>query len=380
VASAAGLTGWTTARWARFDGPSRLAGVDLARGLAVVGMLAAHLLLIDMPFTLDDPASWVDVVNGRSSILFATLAGVSLGLVTGGRSPLRGAARVRASARIAVRAGVLWVLGLLLVSTGVPVFVILPAYALLFLLALPFLGLRAPTLFVLAGALGLVMPFVQAALDSAPLWNTAEGEELGLVLGWHYPFPVWIAFVLAGMGAARADLRRTRTAVILLLAGTALAATGHGLDALGGSDLLEEQSSLVAAVWTARPHSSGLLEVVGAGGLALAVIGACVLACRTFLRWPAIPLRAVGSMPLTAYTAQLLVWAVWAASLFGTAGALAEFRAIEPFWPVTLGIVLACTLWALVVGRGPLEAGIDRLARWLVRDPGRAAAVDRLER
>lgn len=378
MAPASGLRPRLRARWVRFDGPARLAGLDLARGLAVVGMLAAHLLTID-DFELDDPATWVDVVNGRSSILFATLAGVSIALVSGARTPVTGAARARASGRLALRAAALFVVGMLLMATGVPVYVILPAYAILFVLALPFLGMRPRALFALAGALALVMPFVQAWLDASPFWLTPAGEQLSLVLGWAYPFPVWIAFVLAGLGIGRCDLRAPSTAAWLTAAGTALALLGYGLDASTGADPLVEDS-LWAAVWTAGAHSSGILEVVGSGGFAIAVIGVCLLLCRTAARWVVIPLRAVGAMPLTAYCAQLIVWAIVAAIVLGDVGELGGFRDLQPFWPMTLGLVLACTLWILLVGRGPLEAGIDRAVRGVVHDPDAAASVDRLER
>lgn len=380
MASPAGVSA-LAARWRRFDGPARIAGVDLARGLAVVGMFAAHLLVIQ-PFAFGDPATWADVVNGRSSILFATLAGVSIGLVTGGPRPLRGTARVRASARLALRAGLLWAIGLALVATQVPVYVILPAYGLLFLLSLPFLGWRAPALAAAAGVVALVMPWPQALWDASPWWSTPDGSTLSAILGWHYPFPVWIAFVLAGLAVARADIRSPRVAVLLVVIGGALATIGYGLDAVSGSSFGEEPLSLWWAVWTARAHSSGILEVVGSGGFALAVIGVCLLVCRTPVRWIAVPLRAVGSMPLTAYTAQILVWAVVAASELDAVRDLRGFRALEPFWPMTLGIVAACTAWALLIGRGPLEAAIARVTALVVPDgdrerPGR---VDRLER
>ena len=371
MAAEAGLTGWVRSRWARLDSPGRLAGIDLARGLAVVGMLAAHLLVIE-PWSPGRPETWLDIANGRSSILFATLAGVSLALVLGGRAPYRGEARLRASGRIAVRAGLLWVVGLLLMMTGVPVYVILPAYAILFLLALPFLGLRARTLFVIAAALAVVMPFVQVVLDDAPVWSGESGELLSLAIGWAYPFPTWIAFVLAGMAIGRTDLGSPVVQGALLAAGAALATVAYTLAAASGSNPVAEQQDYLSAVWTARAHSTGLLEIVGSGGFALAVIAGCLLLCRTVLRWIAVPLRAVGAMPLTAYAAQLLAWAVFAASALGTTSALAAFRDLEPFWPITGGIVIGCTVWALLIGRGPLEALIDRAARWVVRDPDRA--------
>lgn len=360
--------GWLATRWDRLSGPQRIGGVDLARGLAVLGMFAAHLLWITEPFEAGEPATWVAVADGRSSILFATLAGVSIGLVTGGAAPLAGAGMRVARGRLAVRAGLLWVLGIILIYTGVPVYVILPAYAILFFLALPFTRLRARALLPLAGGIAVVMPFVQALLDALPLWQTVSGSDLSLVLGWHYPFTTWIAFVLAGMGAARAGITRLRVQLWLVAAGAGLAFVGYATDAATGSAEAAEADSVWGAVWTARPHSTGLLEVIGSGGFALAVLGICLLACRTFLRFVGLPLRAVGAMPLTAYTAQLVVWAVVASIVLGDPGDLSGFRALEPFWPLTVATIVLCTAWALLVGRGPLETGVDRVSRWLVRD------------
>ncbi|MCR2794435.1 DUF1624 domain-containing protein [Microbacterium sp. zg.Y625] len=348
------------------NGPGRLAGIDLARGLAIVGMLAAHLLDGDAP----DTPTWAGVADGRSSILFATLAGVSLGIVTGGRQPLAGAAMRTARARLAVRAAALYAIGILLIATGVPVYVILPAYALLFLLGIPFTGLGSRALLCTAAVVALVMPFVQAWLDGAPFWGTAVGEQVALLVGWHYPFPVWIAFILAGMGLARLDLDVAATQLRLVFAGGVLAVVGYGVALVSGADEWAEASSLWGAVWTARPHSSGILEVIGSGGFAIAMIGACLLLCRTPLTWAVLPLRAAGAMPLTAYVAQLVVWAVWAWLALGSTEGLAEFRALHPFWPITLGILAGCTLWALLLGRGPLERLLALLARRAV--PGTA--------
>ncbi|MBM3716798.1 MAG: DUF1624 domain-containing protein, partial [Actinobacteria bacterium] len=238
--------------WRRLDGPGRLTGIDLARGLAVLGMLAAHLLTIEL-FDPGDPSTWLDIVNGRSSILFATLAGVSIALVTGGPRPLPSADRPRAAARLAVRAAVLWVIGILLITTGVPVYVILPAYAVLFLLALPFLGWSAGPLFLAAAAFGLVMPWVQPFLNAAPIWSGALGVELFLGVGWAYPFTVWIAFLLAGMGVGRLDLRGIRGPALLALSGAVLAVIGYTVPAATTAFAL--QSVYMAEVWTALDHS-----------------------------------------------------------------------------------------------------------------------------
>jgi uncharacterized membrane protein len=364
---------WPRTEWDRLNGPQRVGGVDLARGLAVLGMFAAHLLWIEEPFDFADPGTWIAVVEGRSSILFATLAGVSLGLMTGGRTALQGRARSIADRRIAVRAGLLWLLGVALILTGVPVYVILPAYAILFLLAIPLTGFGPRVLLPLAAVLAVVMPFVQVLLDALPLWNTSPGSALSLAIGWHYPFTTWIAFVVAGMGVARADVRRLRVQCWLLGAGAALAVLGYGIDAAIGSGEAAELLSFDGALWTARAHSTGLLEVIGSGGFALAVLGASLLLCRTVLTFVVLPLRAVGAMPLTAYTLQLVVWAAVAGAELGDSGDLAGFRALEPFWPLTLGTIVFCTAWALLAGRGLLETALDRAAKFAVGDGQRSA-------
>lgn len=341
--------------------PTRIGGVDLARGLAVIGMLAAHLLVIpDLDWT--DPSTYDGLVHGRSSILFATLAGVSIGLISGGPVPVRGPRLETVRARLLERAGAVWVVGVLLLFLAVPVYVILPAYAILFVLAAAALPFRARTLLVAAAVIGILAPFPQAAIDGLSFWSTPAGDDIANAIGWHYPFLTWIAFVLAGMGAARLDLRARATPWLLVAAGAALAASGAVLDVVRG-----ESERFGETPWTGEAHSSGLFEVIGSGGFALLVIGVCVLLCRTPLTWLVLPLRAVGSMPLTAYTAQIVVWAMTRPPAEPGVFGLDAYRDLEPFWPMTLGIIVGCTVWALTIGRGPLETGIDALARVAVR-------------
>ncbi|GAA2988851.1 putative membrane protein YeiB [Microbacterium terrae] len=357
-------------RWERLGPPRRIAGVDLARGLAVFGMFAAHLIDLPEAFVWTEPATWSAIAAGRSSILFATLAGVSIGLMTGGRDRLRGDAMAVARGRLAVRALAFLVLGFLLILTGIPVFVILPAYAFLFVLAIPLTGLSARSLVVFAAVVALAMPFLQALIDAGDFWQTPDGSDIGLLIGWHYPFLTWIAFVAAGLACARAGMRRRIVQVRMLCAGAVLAVAAYGADALTGVDRAAEAESLWSAVWTARAHSTGLLEVVGSGGFALAVIALCALLCSWRpAMYATLPLRAVGAMPLTAYVGQLVVWAMVASSELGDTGDLSGFRALDPFWPFAVGTLLLCTGWMLLVGRGPLESLIDRVGRLLVPAP-----------
>ncbi|WP_394279280.1 heparan-alpha-glucosaminide N-acetyltransferase domain-containing protein [Microbacterium sp.] len=354
-----------TSGWRSWNGPARLHGVDLARALAVLGMLAAHLLTIEDPFTLTRPETWIDLVNGRSSVLFALLAGVSLALVTGGLRPLGGPELSRARVRIAVRAAVLWVVGVLLIQTGVPVYVILPAYAILFLLALPALSAKPAALWGVAATVAVLVPWVLPVLDILPDGPGEIGETVSLLLGLAYPFPVWIAFLLAGIAIGRTDLRQPYTQIVLLSGGLAVAVGAALLsEVLDGSGFLDDP--YLAAVWSAVPHSSGIIDVVGSAGVAASVLGGCLLICRTPLTWVLAPLRAVGSMPLTAYAGQILAWAVAALVLLGDTGDLFGFRELRPLGWFIAGTIVSCTVWAVLRGQGPLERALARLVAWLV--------------
>ena len=101
-------------------------------------MVAAHVLDERSPDGTLTRTSWV--VDGRASALFAVLAGVSLVLLH------RRTSRVG----LAVRALLVALLGLALGELGTGLAIILTYYGLLFLLGLPFLGLRARALFAWA--------------------------------------------------------------------------------------------------------------------------------------------------------------------------------------------------------------------------------------
>lgn len=360
--------GWLRTRWRRFEGEGRLAGIDMARGAAVIGMFAAHMLALpDLAWA--DPSTWAGAVDGRPSILFATLAGVSIALFSGGRHP-RATPDVRI--RLLVRAGLIWALGIALSLMPVPIIVILPAYAVLFLCAIAVLGWAPRALFSLAAAIAVAGPFAVQGLNALGWRETAAGGLAYHLVGWNYPFVLWAAFVAGGMAIGRLRVRRLRVQVRLLLVGAGLALVGDGIIAPlaaaagtgdGASASGAEAGVLVAAL-SGEPHGSGLGEAIGSGGFAIAAIGASLLVCRTPLRWPAIPLRAVGAMPLTAYTAQFAVW--WAATA-GADSPLAGFHALDPFAPFALATLAGCTAWTLLVGRGPLEWALDRVSRAAAR-------------
>jgi len=400
-------------RWFRtFGRPPRILGLDVARALAILGMVGAHIGETE-PFDWFDPATWTDLVHGRSSILFAVLAGVSIALMTG-RSTLPERERIPSiRLNLVGRGAVIFVIGLALEMLNTPIAVILTLYGLLYVAVIPFLRWRPWQLLAGAGVLALLAPALLAFLNAVMLYPFGSG--IGFVLYGTYPITVWMALLLGGMALGRLGVERIRTAVIALGIGVGLAVVGYGLGAIGqsagitgssssssfvddssftdgssftGGDSFTDSSfgsivsspsgwegypasladadplgAALAAVFSVEPHSGGTAEVLGSGGFALAVIALCVLLSRP-LRWTMLPFGALGSMPLTAYSAHVL-------SITAVGGPGAFFSS-NVFWAATaIGLLLVATAWSMFLGRGPLERLVGRGAAAMAAIPRR---------
>lgn len=327
----------------------RITGVDVARGLAVLGMLTAHV----GPGNPDSPWPWslTQVADGRSAALFVLLSGVSVALLSGGSVPVSGTRRVQARTRLLVRAfGVLGI-GVVVTLLGTPVAVILPTYAVLFACATPLLGAQPRRLLAGAAVVAALGPVLRIAVG--PGLEQLPGREwTDLLTGPYYPAVTWFAYVLVGLAVGRTDLRDTRVRVRLLGVGAALAVAGLGAGALL-TRVVAPGSGLEALV-TTEPHSSSPLEVVANTGVGLAVLALCLLLADAAPRLVA-PVAATGALALTAYTGQLVAIAVLGTDVVWEPDA----GTWVAFLVVTLG---ACWLWRAAFGRGPLERALHTLA------------------
>jgi uncharacterized membrane protein len=373
----------------------RLAGIDAARGLALLGMMATHVL----PTFESDPQltpTWVGLVfSGRASALFAVLAGIGLALSTGKQRPLQGPELRAARRGVALRALVVGAVGLTLGGLEVNIAIILVHYALLFLCVLPFLGLGAKRLFALAAAwvlltpvlAYLLRPWLLAAepplhLGHNPTWPdlSTPGPLLGdLVLTGYYPAFQWLAYLLIGLAIGRLALTTAALPVLMVAAGTVVAVLAKwlstemmqdwgGLAALQSllgdpsyplESLLQvnlagvEQSGSAWWLATSAPHSGTTLDLLHTAGVAAAVVGAFLLLGR-LAEWiqldVLLPLRGAGALTLSLYTAHLCV----VAALYGQplpAGWTVE----GVYWAQVAAVLLIGGLFAALSWRGPLE-------------------------
>jgi uncharacterized membrane protein YeiB len=353
--------------WADLPGSGgmrRITGLDLARGLAVIGMIGAHLDLVE-DLTLS-PSSWEALVYGRSAVLFAVLAGVSIALLSGGAHPVSGGALVRARMRIMVRAAWVFLIGGLLELLGTPVLVILGVYAVLFVLALPFLRWPPRRLLLLAAALIVVAPPLSLLLSQVAIAADAEEPFAFLMFSGYYPALWWWVFVLVGLAIGRLDLMVARVRGALLVAGAAAAVTGYALGWLstqllaGGvaypepADAYErmpgwDERSVGQWDWAwlsgAQPHTGTPFWLLASAGFAVAVIAVCLVAADALPRLT-FPVASVGAMALTVYSLHIVVLRA-----FPPDGSFGGF-----VWLLFVaGAVVFAVAWRLVAGRGPIE-------------------------
>ncbi|MEE9097101.1 heparan-alpha-glucosaminide N-acetyltransferase domain-containing protein [Pseudarthrobacter phenanthrenivorans] len=375
--------------------PGRLRGIDAARGLALLGMMATHLLP-----TFESNANltptWVGLTfSGRAAALFAVLAGVGLGLSTGKNKPFEGPELSAARRGVALRALVIAVVGLTLGGLEVNVAIILVHYAVLFLCVLPFLGLGAKRL--CAWAAGwllaspvlayLLRPWLLAAEPPLKLGHNPNWEDLGtpfrlladVFLTGYYPVLQWLSYLLVGLAIGRLVLTKALVPALLLVGGTvvAVAARTLGVAAMedwGGLAALEKvlnspgyplasvlQVNLAGfpqdgSWWwlaSAAPHSGTTLDLLHTSAVAAAVIGACLLLGR-LAEWVdldlLLPLRGPGAMTLTLYAVH-----VWVVSGFYLKPLPAGWTEDGMYFAHAAAAIIIGMLFVVLKRRGPLE-------------------------
>lgn len=374
----------------RLAGTRRLVGVDATRGLALVGMMAVHMLPSWNEQTGEATVTWW-LFSGNSAALFALLAGVGLALSTGGTRAHEGRAMTADRVGLLVRAGLIAALGLvvggLMPAEDPPTHSILLYYGVFFVLAIPFLRATPRWAFGFAAVFVVVSPvLIQGLSERLPEWEAYNpsfidvfeapmGTVAQLLVTGTYPALAYLVYLLVGLGIGRLNLSRLtvqRRLVVIGLGMTALAhlaslillyAAGgyrHMLYASGwrrsklddaltwGPDGSTPDSWWWLAVTT--PHANTPLSILSSLGLGLAALGVFLLLARSVARW-LVPLSAMGAMTLTLYTAHLVLLSF-------------EVHYDHPYVWFIISLLAGCAFaiaWQRVRGRGPLEQGVHSI-------------------
>ncbi|MFC4139920.1 MULTISPECIES: heparan-alpha-glucosaminide N-acetyltransferase domain-containing protein [unclassified Microbacterium] len=377
----------------------RFVGIDLARFIAIVGMMSAHLL---SGLAADPNAMLVGRLLNVAEILFvastaattfAVLGGVSLVLLT--RS-MRGAPAWRIYISICIRGVAIALIGWGLMQLNSPISVVLPYFGIAMIIAATALWLPSWVIGAIAAVLWVfgaaVNARVRAGLAAIPVDTTPSIPEQiarsarDLLLTGHYPAITWVAYMLTGILLARLLLRARRDGTLrrvtlwLWVAGLAvflfLTAIGRvaryrpawfglptGLDdqVLAGARGAPPGTDLWMLLMPSA-HSGSPADMLRTVAGACFLIGLLVMlfdAGRPRGGFVLEAIRCAGAAPLTIYSAHVIATAAvshWRTQQF------IEGHPVSPDLPLwNFVIQVACVLaigavLAMLRRRGPLEA------------------------
>lgn len=336
---------------------TRIRGIDMARALAIVGMVMVHIGPRSVAGGGVIGAAY-RVTHGRAAIGFIVLAGIGVALLAGDRSSDRVAT---ASVRLGWRALVLLPAGIALQTLDTGVAVILQYYAVYFLVAAGLMRLADRWLLVVAAASATCGPATLIALErtaprlfepGVPQWHDLVRIARDIVVTGYYPVIVWTAPLAIGVWIGRRDLRSAEIVRTLTVAGAAAAATGFVL-----SDALVARFGDAASttdwrrLYVVEPHNEMPLWILTSTGIAVMVIGLCMLLARRAPRivWP---LVALGQLALTTYVLHLVVLDLWPQWLVARDSHVAAWGSVARFTVVAL---LLATAYRAFATRGPFE-------------------------
>ena len=348
--------------------PERLLALDAVRGLAVIGMFIQHFAL----------RPWSYFVSGNTMILFILCSGISYSLMAQGMRK-RGITEPVFRTRVLARAVFIDLTGYVILMLNGPFGVVLQAYAMLFLLALPLARRSTKSLIVIAAAAFLACPPIMlvgmSLFEGAALLSDIAGGPLSGI--------AWLPVFVTGMVIGRLELRISKTAVQLARIGAAVALPVK----LFAVSILPEVYQFIwnwlaqissytvqpdiyapwpqntsAPLWHMlfidAPQGGSTFELlIGTGGSMVLLAVVLLLEKRLMLLYR--PLANIGKVALTLYSVQFVL--AWILMLGGMEpSSLAQFPGGD-FVIILLTLIAG---WILSLKKsGPLETAI----RWFER-------------
>ncbi len=343
---------------------NRILGYDLARCLAVFGMVLVNFHIV-MGGETGSPLlkSLLGLFEGRAAATFVILAGVGISLMT---ARVRGAGddTLLASQRNSLlkRAALLVVLGL----AYAPIWPadILHFYGFYIGIASFFLVASEKRLWHMAFFFTLGFPLLVFSLDYEAGWDWETLEYHGFWTvagmmrhiffnGFHPVFP-WAAFLFIGMWLGRQAVSDAKRSHGILWVALALAVSAEVVSRIALSVSGDPESDL-AVLLTSKAMPPMPLYMVAGGGTAITVILLCVgLGERAGDVWWLRPFIWTGQMSLTIYVAHVIIGM---GSLEALGMLTDQSVEIAAFSAVVFcaGAVAFASLWRLKFSRGPLE-------------------------
>ncbi len=348
----------------------RVVGYDLARSLAIFGMVIVNFtLVIKAP---EGGADWIDlltgIISGRAAVTFVVLAGIGMALMA------RSAKTSGQMNRIKTVRNLILKRALFLFFIGLAYWPIWPADILHFYGVYMAIGAfllfgPPPRLWHSAVASATIFVVMIMLFDYEIGWNfetlsykgfwTPTGFVRNLFYnGFHPVFP-WLSFLLLGIWLGQQDLLDPERRRRIMLAGLVVALIAECISLIMVETLqqmsLDISSEDIYALLGREPMPPMPLFMLQAGGTAVFVVGLCVGLGERFTKadWLK-PLISTGQLSFTVYVAHVIL-GMGSLEIFGWLENPPPFvRSIAPF-AFFFFAVLFSHMWRKKFSRGPLE-------------------------
>lgn len=349
---------------------SRLEGLDLARYVALVGMVFVNFGVVMVTpaqsagRSAQGDGTWiVHLLQGRAAATFVVLAGLGLGLSAKSRA---WRSTFATTLKRAVFLLALGLLNMLIFDAD-----IIHYYAFYFFLGVFFL--RAPT-WSIATAITLllvcqVMMVIGLNYDAGWNWATYTYSDFWTPAGffrnlffngWHPVIP-WFGFLLFGIGIARLQLGETKTQIRLFVIGALVFTSSMLASSLLMSDVASTDPE-AAILFTTAPVPPMPLYMFAGGGIACVVIGLCLMLSKSLSGSRIYSFfTAAGRQSLTLYIAHILI-GMGTLEAFGMIGGQTTGTAILASIVFCIFATAMAAAWNHYFRRGPLETLMRKVA------------------
>ncbi len=291
----------------------RIIGIDVARALAIIGMI-----LVNFKVALGGEGNLllqhiVGILEGKAAATFVVLAGVGIAMMSKNRMGNRSALQ-KIKLKIAKRAFILFVIGLFYM----PIWPadILHFYGIYMLLVLFFIKKTPRTVLTMAWVLVFIYPLCFFFFDYETGWNfktleysdfwTLPGFLRNLFFNGFHPVVPWAAFMLVGLWYGKHNLQDTVLVKKMMWAGLLVFAGVQMLSLalqhfVFGTDANELQYLIGTSPMPPLPF-----YMVSAAALAICTISGCILLCKKN-NIVITSLRNTGQLAFTFYVAHVFI-------------------------------------------------------------------------
>jgi uncharacterized protein len=298
----------------------RIIGLDVARALAVIGMIIVNFKVVFGAEGLSWAKSFASVFDGKAAATFVVLAGVGLALMTNSAIKNNDKLKLKiAKIRIAKRALFLFVIGISYITIWpADILHFYGIYMVIILMVLPF---KERTILILGSAIILFYPMLLIFWNYETGWDfislnyqdfwTFEGFIRNLFFNGFHPVMPWTAFMLFGYWFGKQDLHNDKFIKKTFLLSTLIFISIQILSYLSISFLAEgnkEAALELTEILGTNPMPPLPFYMFNGISIAFAIISACILIARRFENTLIIDaLNKTGQLALTFYVAHVII-------------------------------------------------------------------------